>query len=231
MSNALNEMPLHGTPGAVLPDAATIESALSMLPDVCGSRVVVEAGAGIKELHVIAAPRRAPKKIIRDIESLLLVQYSYRIDYRRISLAQIGDGGSAPRDHVTLGRVDQTRTAQGEFVEVELFDGQHPFHGSCQLEGDPAYAAGVATVSALNELFVSAAPLTLCGVQCSIIGMRHVVTVYVKYNETEHLLGTAFVRSSIAAATARAVLAATNRRMSDWVQSHSPVGIAGMVAA
>jgi hypothetical protein len=46
-----------------------------------------------------------------------------------------------------------------------------------------------------------------------------VVTAYVTFQETaiEHLLGTTFVRNSVPEAAARAVLAATNRRMATWL--------------
>ena len=229
MSHALNET--DRLTGSGLPDASIIERAISALSGVCGSRVVMQEGSEIKELHVLASSRRAPKKIIRDIESLLLVQYGYRIDYRRISLAQVTDASQPQVDRLALGRVEQIRTPQGRFIEAALVDGQQTYRATYPLGNDAAYAAGKATVAALNALFAPAAPLDLRGVQCSTIGMRQVVTVYVMYKDTEHLLGTAFVRGSVAAATARAVLAATNRRLNEWVQEHTPLLFADTVGA
>jgi hypothetical protein len=231
MLNASNEPSPTSATSVGLPDATTLEQALGVLSGICGARVVPDDGGEIKELHIIATPYRAPRKIIRDIESLLLVQYGYRIDYRRISLAQAGDATREANDRIELGRVDQVPTSEGMVIEVELLDGQHKVCSTYPLDDDAAYAAGMATVAALNKLLAPAALLSLRGVQCSVIGMRQVVTVYVMYSDTEHLLGTAFVRSSVAAATARAVFAATNRRLTDWLQGDKPLAIAGMVAA
>ena len=46
----------------------------------------------IQEIHVISNAIRAPKQIVRDIESTLLAIFNYRIDRKIISIAQIDDG-------------------------------------------------------------------------------------------------------------------------------------------
>ena len=46
---------------------------------------------GIKEIHIITNQSTSPKKIIRDIESLLLAKYNIEVDYRKISIAQVKD--------------------------------------------------------------------------------------------------------------------------------------------
>lgn len=227
MERALNEMTENT---ALLPDAGSIERAIGALSGVCGARVVLGVNA-IKEVHVLATPRRAPKKIIRDIESLLLVQYGYRVDYRRISLAQIAATDVPMRDRVALGRVEQIRTPHGTFMAVELVDGQHPYVGTHPLHENEADAAAKATVAALNALFAPAAPLAVQGVQCATIGMRPIVTVWATYNATEHLLGSAFVGHAVATATARAVLDAINRRLTDWLVDHTTTVLAETVGA
>jgi len=227
MEQALNQMT---ETTVLLPDAATIECAISALSGVCGARVVLGAHA-INEVHVLATPRRAPKKIIRDIESVLLVQYGYRIDYRRISLAQVAATDVPARDQVALGAVEQVRTPHGTFISVELVDGQHPYVGTYPLHENEADAAAKATVAALNALFAPAAPLAVRGVQCATIGMRPVVTVCATYNATEHVLGSAFVGHSVATAAARAVLAATDHHLAEWLQAHMTPVLAKMVGA
>lgn len=163
MERALNEMAENSV---LLPDAATIERAVGALSGVCGARVVLGANV-INEVHVLATPRRAPKKIIRDIESLLLVQYGYRVDYRRISLAQVAATDGPVRERVALRGVEQVRTPHGTFVAVELVDGQHPYVGTHLLHENEADAAANATIAALNALFAPAAPLAVRGVQCA----------------------------------------------------------------
>lgn len=203
--------------GVSLPDTATIEESLLAIPGVRGARIIRSVLNDIDEIHVVASPRRSPKKIVRDIESFLMVQYAYRIDYRRISLVQVTDTLSA--DRVTLGRVEQVQQPDGAFIEVELLNGEQRFAAREFSGDDVALAAAKATVSALSELFMNSAPLRLSGTLVTSIGNRQVVTAYVTYQETsiEHLLGTTFVRSSVPEAAARAVLAATNRRMASWL--------------
>ncbi len=200
-----------------LPDTASIEEALLSIPGVRGARIVRSMLNDLDEIHVVASPRRSPKKIVRDIESFLMVQYAYRIDYRRISLVQVNDLLSA--DRVTLGRVEQIQRPDGTFIEVEILNGEQRFVASEASTADVPQAAAKATVAALNALFTNGVPLRLAGTLLTAIGNRQVVTAYVTFQETaiEHLLGTTFVRNSVPEAAARAVLAATNRRLATWL--------------
>ncbi len=214
----------NGNGSVSLPDTATIEQALLTISGVRGVRIFL-SNDGIGEIHVAASPRRSPKKIVRDIESLLIVRYAYRIDYRRISLVQSADNVAVER--IALGRVEQIQQMDGTFVEVELINGEQRYQAHYPLEQDVAQAATKATIAALNTLFAPHAPFELGGVQRAEFGERQVITVYVICQDVnvEHLLGTAFVRTSVAEAAARAVLAATNRRLAGWlsVQRHDAV--------
>ncbi|PLS77202.1 MAG: hypothetical protein CYG59_25125 [Chloroflexi bacterium] len=209
-----------------LPDTATIEETLLTIPGVREARIMRTSETDIGEVHIIASPRRAPKKIVRDIETLLVVRFAYRIDYRRVSLVQIPDSGTA--DRVTLGRVEQIQQPDCTYMEVDLVNGLQRFTGRCAVGDDPAEAASRATIMALNGLFAPQSPLELAGVQCTTFGARQVVTTYVTYQDIalEHVLGTTFVRSSVAEAAARSVLAATNRRLAGWLpDQHSALAL------
>ncbi len=229
MSEALSEQARSDAANTRLPDGVILERTISTIEGVSGVRIVMGPEEEIKELHVLASPCRAPKKIIRDIESLLLVRHGYRIDYRRISIVQVAESRGSTAARVELRRVDCSRAPQGVFIEVELRDGRGTYRGRHPLADDAAHAAAMATVAAINGLCTPSAPIKLCGVQCSTIGQRQVVTAYVMYNGTEHLLGTAFVRSTVSAAAVRAVLAATNRLLIDGLQGNVPCGVAQLI--
>lgn len=195
----------------------TIETALLAIPGIRGARVIIDVDGGIGEIHATVSPRRSPKKIVRDIESFLLVRYAYRIDYRRISLVQVSDQAIA--DRITLGRVTQIERVGESLIEVELLNGEFTYRGCQTLVGDVHEVAARAAIDALNQLFEQPALLDLGGVQLTTFGARQVTTVYVvcqSINE-EHVLGTTFVRGNVAEAAARAVLAATNRRLAGWL--------------
>ena len=140
-----------------LPDIASIEQALLSIPGMRGARILVGEDGGIGEVHAVASPQRSAKKIVRDIESFLVVRYGYRIDYRRISLVQLGNQDMPER--VNLVRVDQVQDLDGSCIQVELRKGEQSFSGRAALDGELRYAAASATVSALNELLGPHAPL------------------------------------------------------------------------
>ncbi len=215
---------MKGAKVVSLPDTTTIEETLLTIPGIREVRVLRETSSELGEIHIIASPRRSPKKIVRDIESVLVVRFGYRIDYRRISLVQLPD--SIISDRITLDRVEQIQQPDGVYFEVDLVNGLQRFTGRVVCGEDTALAASRATVAAMNAMFAPLAPLELAGVQCAAFGPRQVVTVYVTYQDAsqEHVLGTTFVRSSVAEAAARSVLAATNRRLASWLpdQRHVP---------
>lgn len=212
-------------------DLPSIEAALLSIPGVRGARVVIDIDGGIGEIHATVSPRRSPKKVVRDIETLLLVKYAYRIDYRRISLVQVSD--QTVVDRITLGRVEQIQRPDGTFIEVELQNGEQTYCGAHALEGDIQEIAAKAAIAALNKLFEPQSPMALGGVQLNNMGSRQVVTVYVmcRLVNEEHVLGTTFVRGSVADAAARAVLAATNRRLGGWLADQRPTPVLELVAA
>jgi hypothetical protein len=202
---------------APLTDVAAIEQALLSIPGMRGARILIGEDGGIGEVHAVASPQRSAKKIVRDIESFLVVRYGYRIDYRRISLVQLGNQGLPER--VNLLRVDHVQQSDGSYIEVELRKGEQTFYGRAMLGNDPMDAAAHATVAALNTLLGPHTPLQLGGIQTTTVGAHTVVVACIMHCATtlEQVLGTTFVRSSVAESAARAVLAATNRRLVGWL--------------
>ena len=63
-----------------------LEGAINQVQGVVANRVVPGEKGGLSEIHVMASTERAPKQIVRDIESLLFVKFGFRVDYRKISL-------------------------------------------------------------------------------------------------------------------------------------------------
>ena len=73
-----------------------IQSEISSLAGVISAHVVLSPdGLEIDEIHVVATYDRAPKQIVRDIESLILNTHNIRIDHKKVSIAQLHDAGAA----------------------------------------------------------------------------------------------------------------------------------------
>ena len=66
-----------------------IRQAVSELPDVQSSKIEFGKGTSISAIHVISRTKRAPKQIVRDIESVLEARFGISIDHRKVSVAQL----------------------------------------------------------------------------------------------------------------------------------------------
>ncbi|KPU45782.1 hypothetical protein OXPF_10170 [Oxobacter pfennigii] len=75
-------------------DSASFENFINKITGVINSKVIWEEGE-ITEVHVLANKQRSAKQIARDIESAILVTFSYRVDKNKISIAQIETETSA----------------------------------------------------------------------------------------------------------------------------------------
>src|SRR3989337_387196 len=68
-----------------------LEDALRHLPGVKAASVVTGPDAVPTEVHVLAAPGKAAKQVVRDVQSLALARYDIDIDHRIVSVVQMGD--------------------------------------------------------------------------------------------------------------------------------------------
>ena len=69
---------------------AEIEAALAQVSEIRAARVVTSPLGEIDEIHVLALPSKAPKQLVRDIESTLMAAFGVAIDHKKISIAQLG---------------------------------------------------------------------------------------------------------------------------------------------
>ena len=217
-----------------------LEDALRHLPGVKAASVVTGPDAVPTEVHVLAAPGKAPKQVVRDVQSLALTQYDIDIDHRIVSVVQISDdevraitpNGVEVHDddddkpgesesHVvrpSLAAV-MVRSGGGETsASVTLAVGEQLFEGHRQGPAGTSHRArlvALATLEAVSELLGQP-----CEVESSIIvptGSREValsvLTVMVPRTGEQVLTGAAVVRGDEADAVVRSVLAALNRQL------------------
>ena len=69
-----------------------VEEAIHALRDVRSVSIVPDDDGGILEVHVVSDSDRQPKRVARDVESLIVAKLGMAIDHRKISVAQV-DGG------------------------------------------------------------------------------------------------------------------------------------------
>ncbi len=211
-----------------------LEDALCALPGVQAVSIVTTGESVPTEVHVLAAPGKAAKQIVRDVQSLAMASFDQEIDHRIISVVQIGaapgvtdlDGvGTAPADATAASRrpviaavsmltsSDQDATATVALrVGPDLHEGSAS--GSTALSQRPRLVAR-ATLEALRELLgmrceIEAAQVTDAGtLQVALV----VLSLSVPRLGQQLLTGSAVVRADPTDAVARAVLSALNRQL------------------
>jgi hypothetical protein len=203
--------------------APDLEREINRLDSVASAKVL-STGTEIDEIHVVAPHDRSPKKIVRDIESLLLVRFGIRIDHRRISVIQLESFQTAyPQDIRPL----ITSVTRGEdHVQVVLGVGDRVLTGTAELRGgdDETLTAARAVVHAIEQLLQTPGVLSVLRAHTVRLGEYVTVLVLVRWvfaDQQELLLGASLVHKDPLETAARATLDAVNRRL---VRIHSPVG-------
>lgn len=214
-------------------DLAEIERELSRIPEVTAVRLVTDQFDRPVEVHVLATPAKHPKQLVRDIQSVAKVAFDMELDHRVISVVQL-DNGNLPEamqaggdpamvddDRITVSTVSTSRSGLRCTAKVGLLRAEIEEVG----EADGTVASGNvnllvarATLDALSRHDPRAGRLDVEGAALQHLGTRSFATasiVLLNPPYEEVLLGSAPVRSAGPEdAIARAVLDATNRRLS-----------------
>jgi hypothetical protein len=200
-----------------------LEDALRRIPGVRAASVVTMLDATPTEVHILADRAKAPKQLVRDIQSLALASYDLDLDHRIVSVVQLDDDDvSVEPDHENTMRAVvasvMTQTAGLDAtVSVTIRTGVDEHTGTASgatSAGARARLVARATLDALRELLGSPAEVE----QSSLlpIGGRVVAVSVIQLTTRQGelvLSGSAIVRNDEADAVARSVLDAVNRRL------------------
>jgi hypothetical protein len=208
-------------------DLAEVEAELCRLPDVAAVRIVADAIGRPVEVHVLAHTGKQPKQVVRDVQSVALASFGIELDRRIVSVVQLGPNGSSepnpPTEANTRARITSTQSHTSGLrttVQVSLAHGDDEAVGYS--EGTVAGSArarlvALAALDALRQLEPGADNLDVDSAQVVRAGTHDVVVVSLVYVDPplEHnLTGSAMLHTNADDATVRAVLDATNRRLS-----------------
>jgi len=104
----------------LLPD---LEESIRQIPGVRAVSVVTDAQAQPKEVHVLAAPGKPAKQIVRDVQSLAMAQFDIDLDHRIVSVVQIEDESAvdpATSEVLELGDLGDADVSAAEEVLQEI---------------------------------------------------------------------------------------------------------------
>jgi len=199
-------------------DIQELEETLARLPSINAVRIV-GGKEGIREVHVLAAPDKAAKQVVRDVQSLALARFGITVDRRAISVVQIGPERLDPgEDRPAIKGVHEIPEGARTTVAVTL--GWHGEEYVGTATGPAAQSAryrlvGEAALRAIEDLLPGEA-LALDSIGAPTIGMRTVmVVVIVSTGERgeDISVGSALSHGDDTETVVRAVLDALNRRI------------------
>jgi hypothetical protein len=217
-----------------------LEDAIRQIPGVRAASVVTDSNSLPTEVHVLAAPGKPAKQVVRDVQSLSMAQFDIDLDHRIVSVVQIeADGAGEPAapggatvdrtTDVTLAEVEAAArpiiqaiairsTGTEAEAEVSLSFADSDFIGMAVGAGSAGQRPRLvaqATLTALADLLGLPADVESASVVdtgTSEVALV-VLTVSVPRLGSQSVAGSAVVRGDEADAVARAVLAALNRRL------------------
>jgi len=195
-----------------------IESALARIPSVTAARVVTGATGRIAEVHVLARRDRAPKQLVRDVQSVVLASFGLELDYRTVSVVQLDDplieGDLAQQPRVALLRLASEVRGHSTEITVQVSAGGQEHVGRVNGPGSSGMRlVARAVVQAVDELIgdsaldVDFADVLPAGEYSVAVAVLRLATS----KGDQVVSGSAVVRKDGNDAMARASLSALNR--------------------
>jgi len=183
------------------------------------STKIIHEDNDIQEMHILANTLRAPKQIVRDIESILLTTFDYRIDRKVISIAQIETEDIDPIKRIKFGGIDlevQSNILECRvkllYEEQEFFVTQVGIKTAANRKKIVAKATIDAVEKILGQTFIFDVQDIISSTNRDITFISVLVNMVI--NETEEtMVGSAIVKNDINEAIAKATLSAINRRV------------------
>ncbi len=212
--------PTHAAAWAVYAQsmrADTLEQALKRVPGVEAVRVILD-GAQPTEVHVVAAPGKPAKQIVRDLQSMAIATLGTQIDRRVVSVVQV-EPGDLENHRVKI--LDVSEAVEGPRMEVRVTLAWHDQRLIGAARGPAASStrdtlAAEATLNALEELLDDGVAVAVTGTARTGIGSREValvMVVVVAENRERTVVGSGLVSEDPIQATVRATLDAMNRQI------------------
>lgn len=201
-------------------DVVALQEKIRRIEGVEAARIV--AGNGhIEEIHVLARRTKAPKQLVRDVQSLSQALFGEEIDRRVVSIVQLADSDLGSEFRPAL--IDVAETLDGSRAEVTVTLRWNDAILSGTARGAAATSTRArqiaeATIEAVRQGINPGAALGINSMDVPTLGNRRVAIaqVVVVTEATErNLIGCAYVEDEESRAVVRAVLDALNRFLPD----------------
>ncbi len=201
-------------------DYQALQDKIRRLDGVEAARVVASNGH-VEEIHVLARRNKAPKQLVRDVQSLCQALFALNIDRRVVSVVQLADADLDAGLRPAL--VDVSEALEGTRADVTvtlrwkdtLLLGKSS--GAAAQATRPRQVAE-ATLGAIRQGINHSVALAVGSMDVPTLGSRKVAVaqiVLVTESTERMLIGIAYVEEDETRAVVRAVLDALNRVLPD----------------
>jgi hypothetical protein len=195
-----------------------IEKSINKLNGVLFSKIVLAKNQEIKEIHIITKDFCNPKKISRDIESLLIAQYNIAIDYRKISIAQVREEKDYS-NRMKFSDISVSSTEEQLQVKVKLENKDRIFEGKIDCTNwnrNKEYIIARATLDAITSFMNGKIFFQVDEIKTLQMEGKEVILISINLLSSEgkeNLVGAALVAEDQNKTIVNAILKAVNRRI------------------
>lgn len=199
-------------------DFENLRNMIAKIDGVLNIKLVTEENE-LKEVHILSSSARAPKQIVRDIESSLLAAFDYRIDRKIISIAQIHTEEYGEVKRVKFGGINfKTESSALECCVTLLHEGEEFSQPvtSVKTVSNRRKIVAEATVKSVESILGQDYLFSIEDVSVNNFRDIDYVTVLVNMvlgEVEERMVGSAIVKQDMNEAIAKATLDALNRRI------------------
>ncbi|MBN2395842.1 MAG: hypothetical protein JXC36_05180 [Candidatus Atribacteria bacterium] len=195
-----------------------IEKSINKLNGVLFSKIVLAEDQEIKEVHVITKDFCSPKKITRDIESLLIAKHNISVDYRKISIAQVKDEKDYSH-RLLFSDISVSSSDENLQVIVKLENNHQTFEGRINCANwvkNREYIIARAALDAISSYLNGKVFFQVDEIRKLKLDSKEVVLISVNLINSqgkENLVGAALVGDDPNETVVCAILKAVNRRI------------------
>jgi len=196
---------------------AEMEEVINHIPDVISSKITMNNG-DIEEIHVLAYNDRNAKQISRDIQSALAAKFTAKIDYKKISVAQVDfkqELGHSER--IMINSIGYSMMGNIIEIKVILQKGEEVIEGisrGTNSKNNVLRLVSSATIDCVHNLLNIRDTFILEDVEKFQLAKQEIVIVAISFitNHGEELLvGSAIVKKDDYETIVKATLDALNR--------------------
>lgn len=200
-------------------DLVDVESVICRLRDVISARVVSKDDGEIEEIHVLTQATRAPKQVVRDIESAVMAKLGIQLDHRKVSVAQLQ--GEEKKEQGRLRFSDVSISLEGSRADatVHLYRDGMVYTGTASglsSSSSQMKLITTATLRAVEDAGAADGTMIVEDLTTSVnLAGKNLVVVLVNLvtgRGDEYLTGSAIVKQDLWKAVVNATLDAINRR-------------------